>query len=140
MWEAQRLLEEPDGTEDPWLSVAVQRRGAHSLRHVFRLLGLVLDDPKTLEITYRAVHSPELHFRAVGLEYLENVLPPDVKDALWPLIGDDDEIPPSRAGRSLSEVMTELLSSSGALAPPAELDPGGATSEKRGPQGDQGAM
>jgi hypothetical protein len=126
MWEAQRLLDEPEGREDPRAagttgpqapseritqsSELVSRRGAHSLRHVFRLLGLVLD-PKALELSYKSVHTNDEAFRAVGLEYLENVLPPDVRTSLWPLIGDDEPPPMSRTGRSLSEVMKELSSS-----------------------------
>lgn len=120
MWEAQRLLEEPDATDDdPLMAIAVRRRGAHSLRHVFRLLGLVLDDPEALTVSYQAVHADDPHFRAVGLEYLENVLPTDVRDALWPLIGDDDAPPPSRPARAMAEVMSELLASSGSIKPPA---------------------
>jgi hypothetical protein len=61
----------------------------------------------------------DLHFRAVGLEYLENVLPPEVRKALWPLIGDDDDAPPlSRTGRSMQEVMKELAASGVAVVPP----------------------
>lgn len=119
MWEAQRLLEEPDANEDPLLTGAVQRRGAHSLRHVFRLLGLVLEDPTALKVSYRAVHGGDAHFRAVGLEYLENILPADVKEALWPLIGDDDEPMPNSQGRSLVEVLADLTASGSSAALPA---------------------
>lgn len=119
MWEAQRLLEEPEATDDPLLASAVTRRGAHSLRHVFRLLGLVQGDPKALEVSYEAVHAGEPHFRAVGLEYLENVLPPDVRDALWPLIGDDDEHKSREVPRqSMNDAMQALLASSSSLQPP----------------------
>ncbi len=105
MWQAQQLLDDPAGEEG--LSGVVERRGAHSLRHVFRLLGLVLD-AKPLGLSYRAVQGDDPHFRGVGLEYLENVLPPDVKRALWPLIGDEDAPPISRSGRALAEVLREL--------------------------------
>lgn len=129
MWEAQRLLEEPDEPKDDDAAVeapvatdrsgaaaVVEQRGAHSLRHVFRLLGLVLD-PKPLELCYRALGAGDLQFRAVSLEYLENVLPPDVRRALWPLIGDDPELPPvSQTGRALEAVMKELATSGMNLA------------------------
>lgn len=143
MWEAQRLLDEPEGREDPRAagttvppqalserasqsSELVSRRGAHSLRHVFRLLGLVLD-PKALELSYKSVHTNDEAFRAVGLEYLENVLPPDVRTSLWPLIGDDEPPPMSRTGRSLSEVMKELSSSGMTLDRLALTGAGGMT-------------
>ena len=116
MWEAQRLLDAPeDGNDDPLLAQTVSRRGAHSLRHVFRLLGLVLD-PKAIELSYRSLGATDAQFRAVGLEYLENVLPPAVRAALWPLIGDDEPPPPSRTGRSLAEVMQELSSSGASIS------------------------
>jgi len=115
----ERLLEEPEAMDDPLLARAVTRRGAHSLRHVFRLVGLVQGDPKALEVSYEAVHAGEAHFRAVGLEYLENILPPDVRDALWPLIGDDDEPKlPDQPRQSMNEAMQALLASSTSLRPP----------------------
>lgn len=118
MWEAQRLLDDPDEATEHALAGAVQRRGAHSLRHVFQLLVLVLD-PKPVELSYRAVQSNDVAFRAVGLEYLENVLPADVRAALWPLVGDDEEAPPpSRGGRSLQEVLAELAASGVAVPAP----------------------
>jgi hypothetical protein len=78
VFEAQRVLDDEDDGE---LAGVVERRGAHSLRHVFRLLGLVLD-PKPLALAYRAVVGDDRQFYGVGLEYLENVLPKDVKKAL----------------------------------------------------------
>ena len=135
MWEAQRLLEEPeepkeDAEADPpatprrsSAAAAVEQRGAHSLRHVFRLLGLTLD-PKPVELCYRALGAGDPQFRGVSLEYLENVLPPDVRRALWPLIGDDPELPPlSRTGRSVEEVMKELATTGTNLALSMEARP-----------------
>lgn len=119
MWEAQRLLDDP--AEElfgaPDVALAVQRRGAHSLQHVFRLLGLVLE-PRPLALSYRAVSSDDSAFRAVGLEYLESVLPEDVRRALWPLIGDDDTPPVSVRRRSIDEIVRELASSSVVPPPP----------------------
>jgi hypothetical protein len=125
MWEAQRLLDDPDEPtpDTPGLAGVVQRRGAHSLQHVFRLLSLVLE-PKPVEMSYRAVRSDDPTFRAVGLEYLENVLPVDVRSALWPLIGDDDEAPPlSTSGRSMQEVLQELAASGLAIPAPSASRP-----------------
>jgi hypothetical protein len=109
MWEAQRLLDAPAGAAlGAVLSpAALERRGVFSLDHVFRLLGLVLD-PAPLALSYRAVQGSEADLRGVGLEYLENVLPDDVKKGLWPLVGDDEPPPLSRSKRSLDEVMREL--------------------------------
>jgi hypothetical protein len=101
----------------------VEKRGAHSLRHVFRLLGLALDG-KALELCHRALGAGDPQFRAVSLEYLENVLPADVRRALWPLIGDDPDLPPlSKTGRSIEEVMRELTASGMSLRLTSEVRP-----------------
>ncbi|HVY46154.1 MAG TPA: HEAT repeat domain-containing protein, partial [Minicystis sp.] len=123
VWEAQRLVDEDD--DDP-LADVVGRRGAHGLRHVFRLLGLVLD-PKPLALSYRAVLADDAQFRAVGLEYLENVLPKDVRAALWPFIGDERKVPPARASHRTLERVVEDLEATGALSRPLP---------KRSPAGD----
>jgi len=125
MWEAQRLLDDPDEPtpDTPGLAGVVQRRGAHSLQHVFRLLSLVLE-PKPVELSYRAVRSDDPTFRAVGLEYLENILPAEVRRGLWPLIGDDEEAPPlSTSGRSMQEVLKELAASGLAIPVPTASRP-----------------
>jgi TLC ATP/ADP transporter len=116
MWEAERVLDEADAATGDPLHGLVKKRGAHSLRHVFRLLGLLLD-AKAIELSYRALDEPDLQFRAVGLEYLENVLPADVRIALWPLIGDDEPPPVSKSGRALEQVMRELAASGAAARP-----------------------
>jgi hypothetical protein len=119
MWEAERMLEEADAPNGDPLHGIVKKRGEHSLRHVFRLLGLLLD-PKAIELSYRALDEHDPQFRAVGLEYLENVLPPDVRRALWPLIGDDEPPPMSTSGRALDQVMRDLAAS-GAARPKPEV-------------------
>jgi hypothetical protein len=57
--------------------------GEQGLAHVFTLLSLVLET-QPLEIAYRAVIGEDQTLRGTGLEYLENVLPEGVRDALWP--------------------------------------------------------
>jgi len=122
MWEAQRILDEPDDVDEAQMLGALQRRGAHSLHHVFRLLSLVLE-PQPIELSFRAVQAEDPQFRGVGLEYLENVLPTDVRASLWPHIGDDDGPPSSRRGRSLSDVMAELHASGTTALPSLERKP-----------------
>ncbi len=112
VFEAQRLLDDDD---DDLLAETVGRRGAQSLRHVFRLLGLVLD-PKPLALAYRAVVGDDKQFYGVGLEFLENVLPKDVKKALWPLIGDERRAPPERPSARTLERVIEDLEASGAMS------------------------
>jgi len=107
LWEAQRLIDE--GLEDEHKSVreAVAHRGAYGLRHIFNLLALVLE-PEPADLAYRSLNAEDPHVRAVALEYLENVLPADVRIGLWPYIGDaPGEIAPV-SKRAVNEILVEL--------------------------------
>jgi hypothetical protein len=58
-----------------------------SLEAVFVLLALVLDR-EPLQLAYRALGSDNPAARGTALEYLDNVLPPAVREQLWPLLGE----------------------------------------------------
>ena len=55
------------------------------LAHVFRMLGLVLP-AEPLRVALHAVQTDDASLRGVALEYLEGILPPDVRAQLWPLL------------------------------------------------------
>jgi hypothetical protein len=55
------------------------------LGHVFRVLGLVLP-AEPLRVALHAVQTDDIGLRGMALEYLESILPPDVRAQLWPLI------------------------------------------------------
>jgi HEAT repeat protein len=86
--------------------------GAPDLDHVFTLLSLVLER-EPLQIALQALRGPDRALRGTALEYLENVLPEGLRQALWPSLG--ERIPPPRAPRPRQDVMNELLSSSAAV-------------------------
>jgi ATP:ADP antiporter, AAA family len=83
VWESRRLL---DGfvSESP-LDEFVRDRAGQSLAHVFTLLSLVLPR-QPLNIAFRSLTSGDTRLQGTALEYLENVLPADVKQALWPYL------------------------------------------------------
>jgi hypothetical protein len=53
------------------------------LPHVFLLLGLMLD-AEPLKLALGALKSEDPNLRGTSYEYLENVLPPSLRGALWP--------------------------------------------------------
>jgi len=55
------------------------------LAHVFRVLGLVLP-AEPLRVALRAAKTDDPELRGMALEYLESILPPDVRAQLWPLL------------------------------------------------------
>jgi hypothetical protein len=83
VWESRRLL---DGfvSSSP-LDAVVRDRAGQSLAHVFTLLSLVLPR-EPLQIAFRSVHSDDAFLRGTALEYLEGVLPPAIKQRLWPFL------------------------------------------------------
>lgn len=112
VWEMTRLLD--DARPDPFVERRVGVRGELSLEHTFRLLSLVLD-AEPIRAAYRALLSADGEARSFALEYLEQVLPPDVRDRLWPFIGDLSAAQERRAIRSLDDVVEDLMRSGATL-------------------------
>jgi len=79
-----------------------------ALDHVFALLSLVLEAEPVL-ISLQALRGDSSNLRGTALEYLDNVLPRPVHDALWPRLGVRGHGPSS--GRARQEVEGELLRS-----------------------------
>lgn len=55
------------------------------LEHVFTVLGLALP-AEPLRIALHAVQTDDAELRGTALEYLESILPPDVRAQLWPVL------------------------------------------------------
>ncbi len=106
VWELARLLD--DVEPDPLVERQLGIRGELSLEHVFRLLSLVLD-PEPMRAAYRSLLSDDVEARSFALEYLEQVLPGDVKRRLWPFIGDLSEHQERQALRPLDRVVADLV-------------------------------
>ena len=85
---------------------------ALELDHVFTLLSLALER-EPLQIALRAVRGTDRALRGTALEYLENVLPEGLREALWPSLGEGAPAP--RTARPRQDVMYELLNSSAAV-------------------------
>jgi hypothetical protein len=75
------------------------------LAHVFTLLSLTVDR-EPLRIAYWALLGDDPSLRGTALEYLENVLPDDVRDALWPHLGVRAA---AHATRPRQEVVRDLM-------------------------------
>ena len=85
----------------------VRDRAGTSLAHVFTLLALVLPR-EPLQIAFRSLQTDDQHLRGTALEYLDGILPPAIRERLWPFL----EAGPARhSSRPRDEVMAELLRS-----------------------------
>lgn len=105
VWEGRRML---DGfsTQSP-LDAFVRDRAGESLAHVFTLLSLVLPR-EPLQLAFRGLHTSDLHLRGTALEYLDSVLPAQVRQRLWPFL---EQAPQRRTTRPPEDLIAALLRS-----------------------------
>lgn len=110
VWEGRRhLLDKPnEDQKSPFLDDVLKVRTNRSMDHVFTLLSLVLPH-EPLRIAYRGLQTDDINLRGTALEYLESVLPRDIRVSLWPFLeGNQTEDP---AERSEEEILEDLLRS-----------------------------
>jgi hypothetical protein len=108
VWESNRLLDELGHEESPFYDDVLRTRSSRSLEHVFNVLSLVF--PKEpLRIAYRGLHASDRTLRGTALEYLEHVLPPHLRESLWPFLEDDRKSAPG--AKTLDEVVDSLMRS-----------------------------
>lgn len=112
VWELARLLDAE--ADDGFVERRVGLRGELSLEHTFRLLSLLLDRD-TVRAAYHGIILNDPELKSFALEYLEQVLPHDVRDRLWPFIGDLSASAEQRALRNLDDVVADLLLSGATL-------------------------
>jgi hypothetical protein len=114
VWESQRLLDEVrfEGEDDVVFEL-LRDRGRRSLQHVFALLSLV-QAPEPLRIAFGGLQTSDVTLRGTALEYLESVLPDEVRRALWPFLEDDRRSQPS-SERSREEILDALVRSNASI-------------------------
>jgi hypothetical protein len=110
VWEGHRLLDSVDDPDDvkTFLDDYLKGRASQSLTHVFTLLSLVLP-MEPLRIAFRGLHTSDPTLRGTSLEYLEGVLPPAIRERLWPFL--EDRPGAARGSRPRSEILADLLRS-----------------------------
>ncbi|MEO7653231.1 MAG: hypothetical protein ABIZ80_22460, partial [Bryobacteraceae bacterium] len=115
IWRSWRSIDKRDSTDDyNFLDELLKGRADQSLEHVFSLLALIL--PRgALMAAFRALHQEDRVFRGLALEYLENVLPEEIRQRLWVIL---EEAPPALARDDAGQpeqVLEELLRSNATL-------------------------
>jgi len=114
VWEMQRLLDDSDTEADELVQHRVGDRGVLSLEHAFRLLTLVLD-PKPVRVAFQGILQDNEKLRSISLEFLEHILPKDIRQKLWPFIGDISDHQRERSLRSVEEVVSDLMETGATL-------------------------
>ena len=109
VWESRRLL--GGAVNESPLDGFVRDRAGQSLAHVFTLLSLVLPS-QPLQIAFRSLQSENARLRGTALEYLEGVLPADIRQRLWPFLVQGGAERPSQPQH---EILANLLRSSSSI-------------------------
>ncbi|MBK5291055.1 MAG: hypothetical protein JJE04_05075 [Acidobacteriia bacterium] len=110
VWESHRLLDRAEDAEGgPMVDDFLRTRTSRSLEHVFTMLSLVLP-AEPLKIAFHGLHTEDAHLRGTALEYMESILPPDIREKLWPLLEKSDQAP-VRDPRPREEVLNDLMQS-----------------------------
>ena len=107
VWESHRLLDQFGESDDsPFVDEFLRDRASRSLEHVFTLLSLVLAR-QPLSVAFHGLYTTDEALRGTALEYLEGVLPQDIREQLWPFL--EDRRPRDRIARPREDVLEELL-------------------------------
>lgn len=106
VWESHRLLDQMDDPEHlSTVDEFLRDRTNQSLAHVFTLLSLVLP-AEPLRIAFRGLHNRDARLHGTSLEYLDGVLPPDIRDRLWPFLDEGPAL--VRRDRPREEILADL--------------------------------
>jgi hypothetical protein len=113
VWESRRLLDELDASDSaPAVDAFVRDRAGQSLAHVFTLLSLVLPR-EPLQIAFRSMFTDDRQLQGTALEYLVGILPPPIRQRLWPFL--EDRRPARISDRPRQEIVDELLRSNASI-------------------------
>ena len=109
VWEGRRLLDRlEDGEPGTFADEFIRSRASQSLAHVFNVLSLALP-PEPLKIALRGLHAGDENLRGTALEYLESILPPKIREPLWPFL--EDHRPAGRTLRPREDILADLVRS-----------------------------
>ena len=86
------------------MATLMRDRVDRSLEHLFTILSLHLER-EPLRMAFRALHHEDARHRGTALEYLETVLPSEVRETIWPYLGEDAVLPTARTTR---EILVDL--------------------------------
>jgi hypothetical protein len=104
--DSRRLLDARDRSDpNAFLDEILRERADETLEHIFSLFATVLPR-EPVSIAFRALHTEDKALRSLAIEYLDSVLPPQVRDALWAMM-ESKPLTPARG--SNQDPLKELL-------------------------------
>ena len=110
--EGNHQLADPQGNHrehEVEFNELVRQRAHRRLAHIFHLLALRFPR-EPLRIAFRGIEADDAHLRGTSLEYLDSLLPAEIRDPIWPFLTREPakHLPP----RPREEIVEDLLKSS----------------------------
>jgi len=82
LWHSRRLVDEHGSSDQfSYLDEVLRERADRSLEHVFSLLALILPR-EPLKAAFRSLHSNDELLEGLAMEYMDGVLPPNLREKL----------------------------------------------------------
>jgi len=103
-YSSSQFDDEEQDEQQALLDDLVRDRANRSLEHMFTILSLVLER-EPLRMAFKALHHQDDRYRGTALEYLDTVLPTEIREIIWPYLG---ETAPLASARPASELLADL--------------------------------
>lgn len=86
IWNSRRSFDKrSDNDVNAFLDEILRERADQSLEHLFSLFATVLPR-EPIKIAFRALHTEDKTLRGLAAEYLDSVLPQNIRDRLWVMV------------------------------------------------------
>jgi hypothetical protein len=109
IWNSRRLIDTPNENDpNAFLDDILKERANKSLEHVFSLFATVLPR-EPIKIAFRVLHEDNKMLRGLAAEYLDSILPPNIRHLLWAMVDAGEKR--ENAGLSSQESLDRLLKS-----------------------------
>jgi len=102
-------FDDDNGDDEPGALMGglMRDRVTRGLEHVFTILSLHLER-EPLRMAFRALYHDDETYRGTALEYLDTVLPAEIRESLWPYLGAAGPLVATRAPQDLLADLSRL--------------------------------
>ncbi len=123
IWSSRRLIDKRNESDpNAYLDKILKERADRSLEHVFSLFAAVLPR-EPIKIAFRALHVDDKRLRGLAAEYLDSILPADLRKLLWAMV-EPGLVRQGAAKESGREALANLLESHESLMLTIDLKAG----------------
>lgn len=121
VWNSRRQLDKHPGTDqNAFLDDVLRERANRSLEHIFSLFATILPR-EPIKIAFRVLHTDNKTLRGLAAEYLDSILPPNIRERLWIMV-EPALATKRRQAETGQEALDKLLRSHESIMLPIDKD------------------